>query len=735
MTDTGHRPALTLGLPVRNGERFLEAALDALLAQTFTDFELIISDNASTDRTPTIARAYAAVDPRVRYTRHPRNVGSALNHALLVHQARGKYFKWVSDDDLYAPDLLERCMEAFDRQPGIVSSHAWTAYLDESGNIIRKPEYPLKTDSPRVPERFRSLLHTYGGDDMYGIFPVAVLRRIAPVRSHHLADRTFVSELALYGPFYNVPDFLYFRREHARRVSRSPSVRDRCTRWDPRRANRWRHPVVRLVGEYLLAYVTALWRAPISWPDRLHCLLHLILWTAGHVDRLLPGHHLGNGERKRRPVRRVALYGFLASGNIGNDASFETVLSWLRAEHADVDVQCVTIAPEEAFTKYCVPSTPLSWRHPQSDGQGSFALVAKALGRVLDVPHSLTVAGSVDAVVIPGMGVLEESLGVRPWGLPWWLFLTALACRARRRPFVLLDVGAEPIGNPLTRRLFVATARLASHVTYRDKWSADAMREAGAPRTEGIAPDLAFAHDAPTQAHPQPGLVVVGVMAYYGPSDNRTRGAEAHDRYVAALSEALVHLVDAGDRVVLIGGDRADAEVAHEVLAAIRTARPWIAPGSATVRHVRTFTDVTRELSHAEVVIASRFHNLIAALRLARPTVSISYAEKSTQLMNSLGLGDRCQAIECLDADRLTAQVRSARADHAGLVARAAAATKDNAEEVRALMRRMGEEALGLPRGEPAAALPTDPAASDGISETERCSLVQDHADPRTAEE
>jgi glycosyltransferase involved in cell wall biosynthesis len=101
-------PRLTLGLPVYNGERYLAASLDALLAQSFTDFELIISDNGSTDGTGAIARRYESIDPRVRYVYHPRNLGSSFNHNFVIEQARSEFFKWVSDDDLYAPDLLQR---------------------------------------------------------------------------------------------------------------------------------------------------------------------------------------------------------------------------------------------------------------------------------------------------------------------------------------------------------------------------------------------------------------------------------------------------------------------------------------------------------------------------------------------------------------------------------------------------------------------------------------------------
>jgi glycosyltransferase involved in cell wall biosynthesis len=279
-------PRLTLGLPVYNGERFLAASLDALLAQTFTDFELIISDNGSTDRTGEIARQYEAKDSRVRYVRHSENRGSTFNHNFVIEQSRGEFFKWVSHDDLYAPDLLQRCIDALDSRPEIVLAHAWTAFIDESGRITEQIDYALTTDVPDPVTRFRSVLYIDGGDDIYGVIRMSVLTRVAPFGSYHWADRTFVGELVLHGPFHNVPDFLYFRRDHPTRTSRvgRDNIRLRCAHLDPARASRWRNPTVRLVGEYLLAYVSAIWRAPIGAADRMRCMKELAIWLARHAD-------------------------------------------------------------------------------------------------------------------------------------------------------------------------------------------------------------------------------------------------------------------------------------------------------------------------------------------------------------------------------------------------------------------------------------------------------------------
>jgi glycosyltransferase involved in cell wall biosynthesis len=277
-------PRLSIGLAVYNGENYLAESLEALLGQSYEDFELIISDNASTDGTADICRRYGKQDSRIRCVRQPRNIGLAPNHNFVFEQARGELFKWASHDDLYARDLLQRCVDALNEHPHVVLAHSWTAIVDDSGAVVKLLEYPLATASSRGPERFRSMLFANGGDDVYGVMRADVLRRTALHGSHHHADRTITTEIALQGPFYQVPDWLYFRRDHQGRPG--PSLRTRCANMDPRRADRLRHPAVRLYGEYILASVTAIRRSPLSAADRQECYRYLAQWAA---SRAYPG--------------------------------------------------------------------------------------------------------------------------------------------------------------------------------------------------------------------------------------------------------------------------------------------------------------------------------------------------------------------------------------------------------------------------------------------------------------
>jgi glycosyltransferase involved in cell wall biosynthesis len=273
-------PRLSIGLPVYNGQNFLAASLDALLAQTYSDFELIISDNASSDSTEEICRDYAARDPRIRYIRQPHNVGAAPNHYFLLTQARGELFKWASHDDLYAPKLLEMCIEALDQRPEFVLAHCYMASVDPNGAVIDNYDYRIATDSPSPSERFRSLLHIDGGDDFYGVIRTDVLRRLPPEGSYHNSGRKLIGELALYGPFYQVPEVMFFRREHPGRGDNSGSVKAVCANLAPSRKGQ---STARLVGEYVLSYLPAIRNAPLSATERSRCYRYYLEWLAGRT--------------------------------------------------------------------------------------------------------------------------------------------------------------------------------------------------------------------------------------------------------------------------------------------------------------------------------------------------------------------------------------------------------------------------------------------------------------------
>jgi glycosyltransferase involved in cell wall biosynthesis len=274
-------PRLSIGLPVYNGERHVGEAIEALLGQTYEDFELIVSDNASTDGTSEICLGYARQDHRVRYIRQERNIGLIPNHVFVLNQARGELFKNAAHDDLYARDLLLRCVEALDDDPNVVLAHPLSAVVNSAGSVVGTFGPGAALDAPRAADRLRTVLYEGCHDYEYGVIRTATLRRVRHLGSYHLADRMFNVELVLHGRFRQVEEWLYFRREHQEPISQK--VRERCVTLDPRRANRLRHPVVRLYGEYLWACLAAIGRAPLSIAERGECFGILTQYLASRA--------------------------------------------------------------------------------------------------------------------------------------------------------------------------------------------------------------------------------------------------------------------------------------------------------------------------------------------------------------------------------------------------------------------------------------------------------------------
>jgi glycosyltransferase involved in cell wall biosynthesis len=302
MADLAAAPRLSIGLPVYNGERHIGEALEALLGQTYEDFELIVSDNASTDGTSDICLRYARQDSRIRYIRQENNIGLVPNHIFVLQQARGELFKSAAHDDLYARDLLQRCVQALDDDPHAVLAHSWSAVVDGSGSVVGTFGPGVALNGPRATDRFRSILYEGCHDYEYAVIRTSALRRMKPQGSYHLADRTFSVELALYGGFHQVEDWLYFRREHPEPLTQN--VRKRCTTLDPRRANRLRHPVVRLYGEYVWAYLEAIRRAPLSTAERRQCLGILTRYLASRAAPVL-GESLTNDRLRQDALSRA----------------------------------------------------------------------------------------------------------------------------------------------------------------------------------------------------------------------------------------------------------------------------------------------------------------------------------------------------------------------------------------------------------------------------------------------
>lgn len=272
-------PRVTIGLPVRNGADFVSQAIESILAQSFREFELIISDNASTDNTEEICRRYMGQDERISYVRYDRNVGAARNHNRLLEMAHGEFFKWAAHDDLIAPEYLARCVEVLDRDGSVVVCHARTKEIDEHGTVLK--EYPpLDVGSDKSSERFRQCVCVpHSQDVIFGVIRTDALRKTRLFGVYSSSDRVLLGELALLGRFYEVPEFLFFKRDHPQAHWHVyPTRHCRIAWYDPAKAGAITFPHWRLLREHWAAVM----RTPMHRYERLRCFGHLGRWIRAY---------------------------------------------------------------------------------------------------------------------------------------------------------------------------------------------------------------------------------------------------------------------------------------------------------------------------------------------------------------------------------------------------------------------------------------------------------------------
>lgn len=268
-------PLVSIGLPVYNGERYLAETLDALLTQSYTNIEIIIFDNASTDATQAICRTYALKDSRVRYYRNERNLGAARNYNLTVEHARGVYFKWAAHDDLCKPTFIESCIEVLEREPHVVLAYPKTIVIGPKGETIDaqfEDHFNIRDEQPH--HRYRRFTFVpLDCNAVFGVMRLAVLRQTPCIGPYESSDRVLLGELALRGEIAEVPERLFLRRYH-------PGVSTFRNR-TKRKIARWFHP--QASGRFtrsrrFIEYVKTLWRVPLSPYQRAYCLGFLLLF-------------------------------------------------------------------------------------------------------------------------------------------------------------------------------------------------------------------------------------------------------------------------------------------------------------------------------------------------------------------------------------------------------------------------------------------------------------------------
>jgi len=272
----GEVPLVSVGVPVYNGEAFLEDAIRSTLTQTLGDLELILCDNASEDRTAEICRDYAARDHRVRYFRNPRNLGAAANYNLACSHARGRYFKWLAHDDRMLPSFLAKTYRVLEDRADAVLCNTVISYIDSTGTQIGLYDSKLTgADSYSPSTRFAwMVLRSHTCVDFFGLIRRDALSGSLLHGSFHGADRALLAQLSLRGRMVQLPAPLLAIREHPNRYTRLQRRSGDRAVWHDSDSGHVTFPTWRLYREYL----RLVHREALTPEERSRCYTVLARW-------------------------------------------------------------------------------------------------------------------------------------------------------------------------------------------------------------------------------------------------------------------------------------------------------------------------------------------------------------------------------------------------------------------------------------------------------------------------
>lgn len=286
---------VSIGIPVYNGEQFVAHAIQSVLDQSYQDWELIISDNASTDGTQAICESFAELDPRIKYFRATENHGAAWNFNEVFHKASGELFRWLSHDDYLMPTVIEKCVEALDQNPDCVGCATATGAIDEDGYRIlddlagevdlhcqglteaserRRLEYS-RIDDPA--DRYLGILiYSRRCNEIYGLMRRSQMAQSQLHPTYCGGDKVLLAELAMMGKIHELPELLFYVRWHDTRFTSNSSTKEQDEHMSTEKKSAFALP-----HQYrsTFGYLGLIRRRKLSFGQRAKCLLYWLRFT------------------------------------------------------------------------------------------------------------------------------------------------------------------------------------------------------------------------------------------------------------------------------------------------------------------------------------------------------------------------------------------------------------------------------------------------------------------------
>ncbi|MGY4303998.1 polysaccharide pyruvyl transferase WcaK-like protein [Bradyrhizobium sp. USDA 4369] len=386
-----------------------------------------------------------------------------------------------------------------------------------------------------------------------------------------------------------------------------------------------------------------------------------------------------------RPMK-IGVFGNFGIGNFGNEATFAAMLDTLKRFRPDAELTCICTNPDQVRQDYGLQAVPLNTA-------GRSPLMRK----LSNIWYAIEVVRKLDVLIIPGTGILNDYCAP-PFGLPYTLFRWCLAARLCGTRLALVSIGAGPLHHGLTKWFVLRSAAMATYRSYRNLFSKNYLAGLGFDvSNDPVYPDLAFAlpiPSAPPQAAPAQRLTVcIGAMHYQGWRGHLETDENIYETYLGKLRDFALWLLERGMRVHLVMGDERDWRAVCDLRQAISTVRPSLPDDLVVVERAGGWQDAFRQLRAADIVVATRFHTLVFALMLGKPTISVGYSEYHTELIETMGLGGFAQHSESIDLEVLISQFSELSSNRAKyepvIVQRAETARSMLADQEQKVMHRL----------------------------------------------
>lgn len=286
-------PIISIGMPVFNGSRYIRGAIDSIIGQSFTDFEMIISDNASVDSTQEICEEYVRKDPRIQYIRQETNMGGPRNWNYVFKRSRGLYFKWASANDICHPEFLACCKEILDQRPDVILCYPKTKIIDENGIVVENYEDNMDIQDPSACVRFIKFMTQINlNNAQNGLIRSNVLHKTVLEGIYPGGDIPLMAELILHGKFYEIPEYLFYRRisPDAATIGRRKSEMQQFIDPDGRK------PVYVPYWRSGMGFINAVYRSPVTLVEKVriyYFLAKALYWNREALRKELVDTWLG----------------------------------------------------------------------------------------------------------------------------------------------------------------------------------------------------------------------------------------------------------------------------------------------------------------------------------------------------------------------------------------------------------------------------------------------------------